>query len=63
MINGLGSIGAVSQEVMTRAVSRVWGWNAVFYVLLVLALAAASALTPTFRFASRTGTVRAPPSY
>jgi len=53
MINGFGSIGAVSQELMTRAVSRAWGWNAVFYVLLILAVAAASALAPTFRFAFR----------
>jgi sugar phosphate permease len=49
MINGLGSIGAVSQELVTRTVSQAWGWNAVFYVLLVSALAAAVLLVPTFR--------------
>ncbi len=49
MINGLGSVGAVSQEFITRAVSRVAGWNAVFYVLLVSAIAAALLLSPTFR--------------
>jgi sugar phosphate permease len=49
MINGLGSVGAVSQEFITRAVSRSSGWNAVFYVLLVSAVAAALLLTPTFR--------------
>ena len=53
MINGLGSVGAVSQEFITRAVSRSSGWNAVFYVLLASAIAAALLLTPTFR--------RAPP--
>jgi sugar phosphate permease len=53
MINGFGSIGAVLQEVTTRAVSRTWGWNAVFYFLLALALAAALALAPTFRCGSR----------
>jgi sugar phosphate permease len=51
MINGLGSLGAVLQEVTTRLVSRTWGWNGVFYVLLVLALVAASLLGPTFRTA------------
>jgi sugar phosphate permease len=49
MINGLGSVGAVSQEFVTRTVSHAYGWNAVFYVLLVGALAAALLLTPTFR--------------
>jgi sugar phosphate permease len=49
MINGLGSVGAVSQEFITRAVSHTSGWNAVFYVLLVSAAAAAFLLVPTFR--------------
>jgi sugar phosphate permease len=53
MINGLGSVGAVSQEFITRTVSRVSGWNSVFYVLLVSAIAAALLLTPTFRRAPR----------
>src|ERR1019366_5747361 len=49
MINGLGSVGAVSQEFITRGVSHAFGWNAVFYVLLVSAVAAAALLAPTFR--------------
>jgi sugar phosphate permease len=49
MINGLGSVGAVSQEFITRAVSRSSGWNSVFYVLLASAIAAALLLAPTFR--------------
>jgi sugar phosphate permease len=49
MINGLGSVGAVSQEFITRSVSAISGWNAVFYVLLVSAVAAALLLAPTFR--------------
>jgi sugar phosphate permease len=53
MINGLGSVGAVSQEFITRAVSRSSGWNAVFDVLLVSAAAAAVLLVPTFRSAPR----------
>jgi sugar phosphate permease len=49
MINGLGSVGAVSQEFITRKVSSISGWNSVFYVLLVSAVAAAVLLAPTFR--------------
>jgi sugar phosphate permease len=49
MINGLGSVGAISQELVTRTVSKIWSWNAVFYVLLVSALAAAALLVPTFK--------------
>jgi sugar phosphate permease len=58
MINGFGSFGAVSQELVTRTVSRAYGWNAVFYVLLVSALAAALLLTPTFRRAHVADNVR-----
>jgi sugar phosphate permease len=53
MINGLGSIGAVSQEFITRGVSHAFGWNGVFYVLLASALAAALLLVPTFRTVTR----------
>jgi sugar phosphate permease len=53
MVNGLGSLGAVLQELVTRTVSRAWGWNAVFYVLLVSALCGALALAPTFRLTTR----------
>jgi sugar phosphate permease len=53
MINGFGSVGAILQEFVTRVVSRTWGWNAVFDVLLALALAAALVLAPTFRIAAR----------
>jgi sugar phosphate permease len=49
MINGLGSFGAVSQELVTRSVSAAWGWNGLFRVLVVSALAAAALLVPTFR--------------
>ena len=60
MINGLGSVGAVSQELVTRTVSHVWSWNAVFYVLLVSALAAAALLVPTFASKKRdTASLRA----
>jgi sugar phosphate permease len=56
MINGFGSFGAVLQELMTRTASRLWGWNAVFGVLVASALLAALALMPTF------ATRRRPPS-
>jgi OPA family sugar phosphate sensor protein UhpC-like MFS transporter len=49
MINGCGSLGAVLQELTARTVSHVWGWDAVFYVLVASAMAAALVLAPTFR--------------
>ena len=53
MINGLGSVGAVSQEFITRTVSGSFGWNGVFYVLLASAIASALLLAPTFRTTRR----------
>ncbi len=49
VVNGLGSIGGILQEAVTRGVSAAWGWNALFYVFLSLALLAAASLLPTFR--------------
>lgn len=49
IINGLGSIGGVLQEVVTRQVSDRFGWNALFYVFVGLALLSAAGLSPTFR--------------
>ncbi|MEP7124848.1 MAG: MFS transporter [Byssovorax sp.] len=49
IINGLGSIGGVLQEVVTRQVSDRFGWNALFYVFVGLALLSAVGLSPTFR--------------
>lgn len=49
IINGLGSIGGVLQETVTRGVSRAFGWNALFYVFVGLALVGAAGLAPTFR--------------
>ena len=49
IINGLGSIGGVLQEVVTREVSARFGWNALFYVFVGLALLSAAGLSPTFR--------------
>ncbi|MFS8067237.1 MAG: MFS transporter [Byssovorax sp.] len=49
IINGLGSIGGVLQESVTRGVSKAFGWNALFYVFVGLALLSAAGLAPTFR--------------
>jgi sugar phosphate permease len=49
VINGLGSIGGVLQEAVTRGVSKAYGWDALFYVFVALALVAAAGLVPTFR--------------
>lgn len=49
IINGLGSIGGVLQEIVTRGVSDRFGWNALFYVFVGLALLSAVGLSPTFR--------------
>lgn len=48
VVNGLGSMGGVMQELVTRGVSERWGWTALFYVFLGLSLLAAASLAPTF---------------
>ena len=45
-INGMGSIGAVLQGVLTAEVSRRLGWDALFVLFVGLALCAALALVP-----------------
>ena len=49
LINGIGSVGAVFQEAVTRGVSERWGWNALFQVFVAMSLAAALCLVPTLR--------------
>lgn len=49
MINGIGSIGAILQELVTRGVSGRWGWNALFHCFVGFALVGAVCLIPTFR--------------
>lgn len=44
MINGMGSTGAVLQGFVTSTVSKAYGWNALFYVFIALALIACVAL-------------------
>jgi sugar phosphate permease len=49
IVNGVGSMGAVLQEALTRGVSGRWGWDRLFYVFVALALWSAISLVPTFR--------------
>ena len=46
IINGLGSIGAAFQGLVTAGVSERWGWGALFYVFVGLALCSGLALVP-----------------
>ena len=46
MVNGIGSLGAIFEGLVVPRISRGWGWEALFPVLVVLALAAAAALAP-----------------
>jgi OPA family sugar phosphate sensor protein UhpC-like MFS transporter len=49
MVNGIGSVGAILQEALTRWVSARYGWDKLFYVFVGLALFSALCLVPTFR--------------
>lgn len=49
LVNGIGSIGAVLQEYVTRGVSQKYGWDKLFYVFVVLAVFSALCLVPTFK--------------
>jgi OPA family sugar phosphate sensor protein UhpC-like MFS transporter len=46
IINGLGSIGAILQGVVTATISEAYGWDALFYVFVLTATVAALAVTP-----------------
>ncbi len=49
LVNGIGSLGAILQEYVTRGVSQRYGWDKLFYVFVVLALFSAVCLVPTFK--------------
>jgi sugar phosphate permease len=49
VVNGIGSIGGLLQEVVTRGVSKAFGWDALFYVFVCLSALSAVALLPTLR--------------
>lgn len=50
MVNGIGSLGAILQELVTRGVSARWGWDALFRVFVALAFVAALCLVPALVF-------------
>lgn len=53
LINGIGSLGAILQEAVTRGVSARWGWDGLFHVFVALSLISALCLIPTFRSRAR----------
>jgi len=48
IVNSVGSTGMIAQELVTRGVSERYGWGALFYVFVGLALFSAVCLVPTF---------------
>jgi sugar phosphate permease len=48
-VNGMGSIGALIQGGVTVGITGRWGWSALFYVFVVMAVLATVALVPTLR--------------
>jgi len=45
-INGLGSIGAILQGIVTATVSERWGWDALFWVFVAFAILSGCTLLP-----------------
>lgn len=50
-VNGMGSLGAVLEGLVVPAISKRYGWEAVFQLFIALALLAALCLVPTLRSA------------
>jgi sugar phosphate permease len=48
-VNGVGSVGALVQGWVTVGVEGAWGWSALFYLFVGLALLSAAALVPALR--------------
>jgi sugar phosphate permease len=48
-VDGMGSVGSALEGLVIPAVSKHYGWNAVFTLFIVVALLGAAALIPTFR--------------
>jgi OPA family sugar phosphate sensor protein UhpC-like MFS transporter len=48
-INGVGSLGAIVQGLLTAGIAARWGWGAVFDSFIVFALLASLALLPYAR--------------
>ena len=51
-VNGMGSMGAVLEGLVVPAISRRYGWDAVFHLFIGLAVLGALLLVPTFRTAA-----------
>ncbi len=49
LVNGIGSVGAIAEEAITRGVSARFGWDGLFYVFAGASALAALCLAPTFR--------------
>ncbi len=49
LVNGIGSVGAIAEEAVTRGVTRHFGWDGLFHVFAGLSAVAALCLWPTFR--------------
>jgi sugar phosphate permease len=49
LINGIGSVGAILQEAVTRGVSARWGWDGLFQVFFALSLLSVACLAPAVR--------------
>lgn len=48
-VNGLGSLGAALEGLAVPAISQRWGWDAVFWSFVALAVVSALALLPTLK--------------
>ena len=46
IINGMGSVGAILQGILTTQISQRYGWDVLFYVFVVLAVLSAVVLAP-----------------
>jgi len=53
-VNGCGSVGAFLQGWITVGVQSRWGWSALFYVFVAVALVAAACLAPALRAGRKT---------
>jgi sugar phosphate permease len=49
LVNAIGSLGAILQELVTRGVSSRFGWPALFQVFVALSLVGAACLAPALR--------------
>jgi sugar phosphate permease len=53
MVNGLGSVGAFLQGIVTVSVQRAFGWQALLYVFVALSIVSIACLLPAMRLEAR----------